>query len=113
MDKSELALVVVNEYLVVLGLDTIKELKDLPKIEKSLFENIKLKDIVSKYIEQLKTLYGQNEIKYYDRNRMKHYEYTLFKKLYELNNLSIILKRHVKYIDKDTYKKSTYLSCIK
>jgi hypothetical protein len=104
-------LVVVNEYLVVLGLDTIKNLTDLPKIEKSLFENIKLKNIVSKYIEQLKTLYGANEISYYERSRLKHYEYILFKKLYEVNGLHIKLRSLLKYIKNSTYIKTSYCIC--
>jgi hypothetical protein len=101
-------LVVVNEYLVVLGLDTIKNLTDLPKIEKSLFENIKLKNIVSKYIEQLKTLYGQNEISYYTRNIIKNYEYIIFKKILEHNGYKLKTLRKMESDDNGKYKRLTY-----
>jgi len=66
-------------------------LKELPKIGKTLFDNHKgeLDLIINKYIDKLHNEYRAKEISFYDRNRMKNYPYTLFKKLYKSNGIKL------------------------
>jgi hypothetical protein len=109
MTNSELALVFVNEYLDVFGMDNIKELKDLPRMKRNVFDNVApLKSIVDKHIDALKTLYGATEISYYTRSRIKNYEYIIFKKVLEQHGLKLKTLRKIEYKEKDKYERTNY-----
>ena len=96
--KEQITLTVINEFLHVFKISSIKSLKELPKIEKILFENHKneLNLIIDKYIEKLHEHYHAKEISFYDRKRMRNYSYTLFKKLYESNGHKLNYISHKK-----------------
>jgi hypothetical protein len=112
MDKSKFTLQVVNEYLGVFGLDNISSLNDLPKIETKLFKKEELVPsltaIVDKHVESLKTLYGTTEIGYYNRHRLKNYEFILFKKILHNNGFKLKIFRKLEYKGKDQYLRVSY-----
>jgi hypothetical protein len=111
MDKSKVTLQFINEYLGVFGLDKISSLNDLPKIETKLFKEElvhSLTPIVDKHVESLKTLYGTTEIGYYNRHRLKKYEFVLFKKILHENDLKLKIFRKLEYKGKDQYMRVSY-----
>jgi hypothetical protein len=93
LSKSEIALKVINKYLVVFDKPIINDLKDLPQIEKSLFEKEELKKVVNDHIEDLKNEFGAKQISYYDRDRLKNYPFIMFKKLMKENKLPLKAKK--------------------
>jgi hypothetical protein len=96
LSKSEIALKVINKYLVVFDKPIINDLKDLPQIEKSLFEKEELKKVVNDHIEDLKNQFGAKQISYYERDRLKNYPLVLFKKLMQDNGVDVKLKPRMK-----------------
>ena len=59
MDKISITLIIINDFLTVLGLDNVDDLKKIPKIEKRLFDNNKvaLDKVISKHINKLHEVY--------------------------------------------------------
>jgi hypothetical protein len=101
--RQQIALVIINEFLQVFDKTTIEELKQLPKIEKVLFEKNKneLEVIIEKHMNKLRQMYKPNEISLHDRRRLKNYPYTLFKRLYHVNGVVLKVSRQNKLIDKN------------
>jgi hypothetical protein len=96
---------IINQYLEVFNKPKIDKLDDLPEIEKTLFENDKLKSIVNDNIEELKNKFGPKDISYYDRNKMKHYPFILFKKMLELSGNPIKIKPKNKTLGKGQFQR--------
>lgn len=101
--RQQLALIIINDFLHIFKKDSIKGLRELPKIEKILFEKnkIQLESIIEKHIDKLRQTYKSKEISLYDRKRLKNYPYTLFKKLYELNGIKLKIEQQNKLLDKN------------
>ncbi len=111
MNKKELALKIVNEFLIVFKIDVVDELQKIPHIEKSLFDDNKekLDEIITKHTEELLKLYTVKELSYYNRNKVKNYAYPFFKRLYLSNNIKIKSKKNFKKLDNNCYTYITQL----
>lgn len=111
MNKYELALKIINEYLKVFNIDKIDNLHKIPKLEKSLFDHHKLSlnEIIDENIDELRNTYTPYEISFYQRKIIINYPYTLFKKLYESNKINIKTKKHFKKLANNNFTSVTYL----
>lgn len=110
MDKSIVALMIINEYLTIFKCDNIDNLNKLPKIEKKLFDNhkVELDNVISRYIDKLHEIYKPKEISYYDRTKIKNYPYVIFKKLCSCNKINLKIIKQLKRTSNNSYSNVTY-----
>jgi len=110
MNKQELALKIINDFFNVFKIDNIDKLDKMPKLEKTLFDKNKdaLDVIVEKYISNIHESYDPKNISYYDRKKIKNYPYTLFKKLYECNDIKIKTCKQMSKTSTNNYSNVTF-----
>lgn len=103
--RYDLALKFVNDILIFLKKDVVKELKDVPELEKLSFDDMVMMNLVDVNMVLLKKVYTTKELKYNGRHRIKTYVYNLFKTLMELNGVCISTKQKEQRVGVNLTKK--------
>jgi hypothetical protein len=110
MNKQDLALILMNEFMDIFKLAKLSDLTKLEMIDKNSFDENKdkLSDIIEKYKTEILGLYDAGELSFYNRKRSKNYPYVFFKNIYKSNNINLKTIKKLKKISQTNYTYRTY-----